>query len=188
MREPDLGDDETGRFAAIVRAELGPIRQYIRRRVEPDDVDDIVAEVFAAAWKHRKRLPDPPRFWLLRTAWFHVSMHLRHRHRQARLFGRIAALPDEHMPSPEETAVEGAEVRAALARLSPPDQEVLRLAAWEELTSAQIADVLACTQIAARTRLHRARRKLARLLGEPGATLTTTESATPTSDPQGAHK
>jgi DNA-directed RNA polymerase specialized sigma24 family protein len=30
----------------------------------------------------------------------------------------------------------------ALARLSPGDQEILRLKAWEELSSAEIGDVL----------------------------------------------
>jgi RNA polymerase sigma factor (sigma-70 family) len=176
MREPI----EDGRFADIVRAELTPIRQYVRRRVPPDDVDDIVAEVFAAAWKHRKRLPDPPRFWLLRTAWFHVSMHLRHRHRQARLVGRIAALPDQAAAGPEETVVDGADVRAALARLPLKDQEVLRLTAWEGLTTAQAAEVLMCSRIAARTRLHRARRRLARLLelrDDPPEPPTSTRSA-----------
>jgi RNA polymerase sigma factor (sigma-70 family) len=169
MTEPT--DD--GRFAEIVRTELAPIRQYVRRRVPPDDVDDIVSEVFAAAWKHRKRLPDPPRFWLLRTAWFHVSKQHRQRHRQTRVAGRLAELRDEPTPGPEETAIDGADVRAALTRLSPADQEVLRLAAWEDLPPARIAEVLACSQLAARTRLHRARRKLARLLAEPAATFVT---------------
>lgn len=178
--------NEDGWFADIVRTELAAIRQYVRRRVPPDEVDDIVAEVFAAAWKHRKRLPEPPRFWLLRTAWFHISKQHRHRHRQTRLAGRLATIRDEPAPGPEDTAIGGADVRAALARLSAADREVLRLTAWEDLSTAQLAEVLACTQIAARTRLHRARRKLARLLEEPPAHYTATESV-PTGGQQGAH-
>jgi RNA polymerase sigma factor (sigma-70 family) len=94
-------------------------------------------------------------------------MHLRHRHRQTRLVARIAALPDQTTTGPEETVVDGADVRAALAQLPLRDQEVLRLTAWEGLATAQAAEVLACSRIAVRTRLHRARRRLARLLDVP---------------------
>lgn len=56
-------------------------------------------------------------------------------------------------------------LRAALASLSERDQEVLRLVAWDGLTPAQVAVVLGCTPVAARTRLHRARGRLAVRLG-----------------------
>ena len=56
-------------------------------------------------------------------------------------------------------------LRAALASLSSGDQEVLRLVAWDGLTPAQVAVVLGCTPVAARTRLHRARSRLAARLG-----------------------
>jgi RNA polymerase sigma-70 factor (ECF subfamily) len=51
-------------------------------------------------------------------------------------------------------------IRAALLRLESRDQEILRLAAWEELTPSAIACVLGITPIAARSRLHRARNRL----------------------------
>lgn len=56
-------------------------------------------------------------------------------------------------------------LRAALASLSECDQEVLRLVAWDGLTSAELAAALGCTPVAARTRLHRARGRLAARLG-----------------------
>ena len=36
------------------------IQRYVARRVEPDAVDDIVAETFATAWRRLPRDVDPP--------------------------------------------------------------------------------------------------------------------------------
>jgi DNA-directed RNA polymerase specialized sigma24 family protein len=48
----------------------------------------------------------------------------------------------------------------ALGRLEFEDQEILRLAGWEELSPGEIAVVLGISPVAARSRLHRARRRL----------------------------
>ena len=58
-------------------------------------------------------------------------------------------------------------IRAALARLSDTDQEVLRLAAWEQLDTPALAYVLECSEVAARVRLHRATRRLRVMLTVP---------------------
>ena len=62
-----------------------------------------------------------------------------------------------------------ASVAAAFAQLREEDRELLALAAWEELDPGEIATVLACSRNAARIRLHRARRRLARELQGAGA-------------------
>jgi DNA-directed RNA polymerase specialized sigma24 family protein len=48
--------------------------------------------------------------------------------------------------------------------LPPADQELLALAAWEKLTTRQIAAVLGCSRNAVRIRRHRARRRFTALL------------------------
>lgn len=154
-------------FADLVRDHLVPVRRYAARRVPPDDVEDVVAEVFATAWRHRAKLPDPPRFWLLRTAWFHIQRSYRSRLRENRLVDRLTGLRHEQGSGLEEEAVDALLVRSAMTRLSDTDQEVLRLAAWEGLSNAEIAEVLVCSPITARARLHRARRRLGRLLEPP---------------------
>jgi DNA-directed RNA polymerase specialized sigma24 family protein len=61
-----------------------------------------------------------------------------------------------------EPAVPGREealVHEALRRLGPRDREVLLLAEWEDLAPAEIAAVMGCLAITARSRLHRARRR-----------------------------
>ena len=57
-----------------------------------------------------------------------------------------------------------------MAALRDEDAELLRLWAWEQLTPAEIAEVLGITPNAASIRLHRAREKLReelRKTGEP---------------------
>jgi RNA polymerase sigma-70 factor (ECF subfamily) len=67
----------------------------------------------------------------------------------------VATVPAEESDDPAER------VRAALARLRPDEQELLRLTEWERLSPAEAATVLGCSPGALRVRLHRARRHLA---------------------------
>ena len=60
----------------------------------------------------------------------------------------------------------------ALASLSPADQEILRLVAWEELGNQQIAAVLGITPNAVAIRLHRARSRFSNALARASATRT----------------
>src|SRR4051794_29200699 len=66
---------------------------YTARRVPAADVDDVLAEVFATAWQHKDRVPDPPLPWLYRTASHHVLHVYRARGRRDRLAQRLAAEP-----------------------------------------------------------------------------------------------
>lgn len=54
-----------------------------------------------------------------------------------------------------------------LDSLDPTDAEVLRLTVWEQLTPAEIAEVLGISQTASRNRLLRARRKAQALFDGP---------------------
>ncbi len=69
-------------------------------------------------------------------------------------------------PDPAEVATDVLHVRSVLAALPSAEQEALRLTEWDQLTAAESAQVLGCTRAAFRVRLHRARRRLARLLAE----------------------
>jgi RNA polymerase sigma-70 factor (ECF subfamily) len=55
----------------------------------------------------------------------------------------------------------------AFRTLGEKDQEVLRLHAWEGLAGKALAVALGCTTGTAAVRLHRARRRLERLLTSP---------------------
>jgi RNA polymerase sigma-70 factor (ECF subfamily) len=56
------------------------------------------------------------------------------------------------------------ELRAALSVLSTAERDLLLLVAWEELTPAEAARAVGISQVAARSRLHRARMRAARAL------------------------
>ena len=100
---------------------------------------------------------------------------LANRHRKVRrgrsLVERIARTPNPAPETPESIVIRretGAEVRSALSQLRRGDQEVLRLATWEELPHAEIAEILGCSRHAVDQRIHRATRRLARKLAKTG--------------------
>ncbi len=74
----------------------------------------------------------------------------------------VSARAEAGRPAPDSA------VMAALARLDEADRELITLVAWEGLDRDQIATMLGCSRATIRVRLHRARRRLARLLAEEG--------------------
>ena len=119
------------------------------------------AEAFLAAWRRLDELPDgdAARICLYATARRVIANQRRSSRRRLALYERLAsdAAFAARRASPAER--EEALVHEALARLGPRDREVLLLAEWEGLSSAEIAVALGCLAITARGRLHRARRR-----------------------------
>ncbi len=150
------------RFERLYREHGRALLAYaVRRTSDAQDAADVVAEVFLVAWR---RLDDVPsaeggRLWLYGVARHALANQQRSERRRERLGDRLrrelpAAVQSLRAPAPESGAI-----RAAIGRLGPEDQEILRLAGWEELTPSEIATVLGISPIAARSRLHRARRR-----------------------------
>jgi RNA polymerase sigma factor (sigma-70 family) len=146
------------------------ILAYALRRVgDPEDAADVVAETFLIAWR---RLEDVPpdrqaRLWLYGVARRVLANQRRGERRRERLGERLRA---DLAPALAEQPEPGPDILAALGRLGPKDREVLRLVAWEELQPSELATVLGTSAVAARSRLHRARRRLRRALeGEDGS-------------------
>lgn len=178
--EPDR--DEAW-FEALFRAHGNQVAAYARRRV-PGEADDVVAEVFAAAWRHRAKVPETALPWLYRTASNVVLHSRRSRARGAALTERIARRDEPDRDPPDAWSGVAARlddarrVERLFAVLPPRDVEILRLWAWEQLGADEIAYVLTISPAAARVRLHRARKRAEVLLATdpPGAA----PAATPT--------
>jgi RNA polymerase sigma-70 factor (ECF subfamily) len=156
--------DPESRFREVFDAAYGPLCRYARHRgLAGPDADDLVAQVLEIAWRRLDEVPaDEPLPWLYAVARNLWRNQARKDRRRLDLLTRFSAsLPSESVSDSTDPGV----LRAALAALSESDQEVLRLVAWEGLTPAGLATVLGCTPVAARTRLHRARARLARKLG-----------------------
>jgi RNA polymerase sigma-70 factor (ECF subfamily) len=153
------------RFRHVYEAHHHRILGYALRRVErPEDAADVVAETFLVAWRRLDDIPEGREalLWLYGTARRVLANLHRTERRRSRLVERlrreIASLPAVVSPAATE------EVRAvlrALDQLREEDREILRLAAWEDLSHQEIAQVLRCSANAAKIRLHRARRRLA---------------------------
>ena len=148
------------RFEDLFRAHHRQVRAYAVRRVGVDAADDVVAEVFSVAWSRLGEVPPTPLPWLYGVARNIVLHEHRTRGRRDALVGRagrdLLTAPAEAPTSAVEAAIT---VQRVLAALPEADAEVLRLTVWEELTPAEIADVLGCSAGSVRVRLHRARRR-----------------------------
>jgi RNA polymerase sigma-70 factor, ECF subfamily len=154
-------------FAQLYRRFHRPVRDFCRRRVASDLVDDAVAETFLTAWR---RLNDVPAgaealVWLYGVAYRVIGHQRRSTARRRRLENRLRSVVSRPASAADESIINGAEYRLVLtaaARLGDSDAEVLRLTAWERLSVAEVAAVLGIDPNAAKQRLHRARRNLGR--------------------------
>jgi RNA polymerase sigma factor (sigma-70 family) len=169
----DAPDARSERFEALFRAHYAVVAGYFARRAGPDAVDDLVDDVFLAAWRRLDQVPAQARPWLLAVARNVLGTHIRGRRRGRALGLRLAlAAGDEPAPAPD---LGGPEVTgaagSALAALKPRDREALCLIAWEGLTPAEAAAVTGESPAAFRVRLHRARRRFKALLArDPDST------------------
>ena len=140
---------------------------YCRRRSDAQTAADGLAETFLVAWRRIDEVPDGDAAlgWLYGVARRVLANEFRRTRRSRQLATRLRADESASDLTPEVVVVRQERDRvmfAALAELRPQDQEVLRLAWWEELPHAEIADILGCSHNAATLRIHRAARRVAK--------------------------
>ncbi len=147
-------------FDVLYREHAPAVLAYCLRRASPDVAEEAASETFAIAWR---RAADSPvsLAWLLGVARRVLANEHRAVRRRRALNERVAT-----QPTPVSAVDETPQILEALGRLSAVEQEVLRLAAWEELRSEEAAQVLGCSPVAYRIRLHRARRRLMQAMVE----------------------
>ncbi|UBU12773.1 RNA polymerase sigma factor [Nonomuraea gerenzanensis] len=154
------------RFEEIYMAHYPAIATYVRRRsTSPDDIADVLAETFTTAWRRLNDVPPKPeqaRLWLYGVARRVLANHFRAEERRTALAVRLRG----EVTTWAAAVVRDDSAHRAFQRLSDDDREVLALVAWEGLTGPEIAKVLGCSRGAARLRLHRARKRLAKELAE----------------------
>lgn len=136
---------------------------YIARRV-PDVADDVTSETFSTAWTKRRHIPVGHELpWLYRTAANHISHARRSWSRRDALHTRVSATTPTALHDFSDDVAHHTDasrtINHVFSQLSTADADILRLWAWEELTTPEIAVALGIKPSTARARLSRARRR-----------------------------
>lgn len=175
---------EEARFGQLYDRHYAAIRDFCRRRVERDAVDDVVAETFLTAWRRIGEVPtgDLGKLWLYGVAYRMIGNQWRGAARRRRLHDRLRVVDGGAAAVVDDTVVIADQRRLVLeaaARLNERDAEVLRLAAWEQLSTSDIAQVLGIAPNAVKQRLHRAKQHLGREFRALEARTSTTSPVAP---------
>ena len=155
------------RFGRLYRDQGRAILAYALRRVEdPESAADVVAETFLVAWRRLDQVPSDARarLWLFGVARRVIANQHRAERRRSRLAERLGESLRAELATRPAPAGEAAAVLRAMGGLGDDDRELLLLISWEELSPGEAAEVLGISSLAARSRLHRARRRLRTLL------------------------
>jgi len=143
---------------------------YCARRVPAQTAHDVVSDVFLVVWRRIDEIPpDTERAWLFSVARGVLANTRRSESRRDNLVAKLRTLRSPTTAEIDLQVVassEGALVRRALTRLRAGDQEILRLAAWEELTGPEMAIVLDLSLSAVQQRLSRAKKRFAKALAD----------------------
>lgn len=165
--------ERVARFEAIYMEHRRAVLAYCLRRSDPDTARDAMADTFLVMWRRLDEVPAEPLGWLFATARRTLANARRASSRQSSLRDKMRGHADVvHEPGPEQQALRSEEheaVQIALTRLSPSDQEILRLAAWDDLSTAELSAALDIPAARVSVRLHRAKRRLARAYAAVGA-------------------
>jgi RNA polymerase sigma-70 factor (ECF subfamily) len=159
-----MSDDAKARFADFYRANYSLILATCMRRLnERAAAEDATSEVFRVAWMRFQDGTEISVPWLYGVARNVVGNAYRGRARNAAIeSAAIDALRSEDDPWSDDAQ----EVRAAMRRLRPTDRELLFMTYWEDLSGAEVAQILRCKVSAVWVRLNRARSALRRELTE----------------------
>jgi RNA polymerase sigma-70 factor (ECF subfamily) len=156
------------RLEVLFRAHHKAVLAYVRRRAAHESVDDVVAETFLVAWRRLDRVPaDSPLPWLLAIARKVVATQRRSELRRDALYLRLQATLGCQVTDGLSAEPSTGAMAAALARLNDKDREALTLIGWDGLRPREAAAVMGEIPSAFYVRLHRAKRRLRRLLDEP---------------------
>ena len=161
-------------FERLVR-QVGPaMLAYARRRTDPNTAEDVVAEALAVLWRRHPEVPTTgiseenydATAWAVGITRKCLANAQRSARRHVTLMGKVATMADRPTSDQQDyvDSDRNEPLHKALGSLRPPDRELLRLWAWDDLKPAQIAAVLETSPENVSVRLHRAKQRLAAAL------------------------
>lgn len=145
-------------FEQIVSRHMDDIRRLAARLLGwPADTDDLVQDVFAAAWRHRRRFRAD---CSLKSWLFTITLNQCRTHRRRRmLWNRFLKKQTQAEAVPAE-APDFGPVRQAVAALPEKYRQVIVLKYLEDLPAKETQNLLNISEAALNTRLTRARQQL----------------------------
>lgn len=169
------GNDEG--FTRLVEHYQTPVFNLCYRMLgEPEAAEDAAQESFLRTYQNLSRYDRQRPFttWLLSIAAHHCIDRLRRRRfvifsldAEREEDDRPTELPDRNAIDPEQEAIRREEqegIQAALRGLDATDRAAIVLRYWYDFSEVEIAESLNLTVSAVKSRLHRARKAVARLL------------------------
>lgn len=148
VRHRGVSDDEFSEFYLAQRDRC--LRAVVASGLRPDAAEEAVAEAFARAWSHwrRVRALERPEAWVVRTAVNADISWWRRRRREA----PSPTLPD----GIHEDGADRTDLLAAVRRLPPRQREVVVLRYLLDLSTEQTATHLAIAPGTVASQLHKA--------------------------------
>lgn len=156
-------------FKRLYERNSAKVMAYCVRRLGHDLAQDALAETFLVAWRRSADIPegDGELPYLYRIAGNVVSNLRRSGRRRVRLEAKLRGAGIE-MGLDASTYVlrseQNRQVVGAVEQLRPKDREILMLYLWEELPRETIAAMMGLSKQAVDQRIHRAYKRLGRLL------------------------
>lgn len=141
-------------FIAIHKDSYPRVYSFVRRRVESAELaEEIAADVFRVVWQKWDEAPATDIAWLLTVARNLIGNAYRSRDRQTALQDKLRSTAVLRFGEDSHNVA----IHDVLSTLRDKDRDVLQLAYWDQLSIAEIAGALQCSEAAAKVRLHRAR-------------------------------
>ncbi len=162
-------------FAELFRRYKQPLFGFYRRRLaDPSHAEELTQETWVALLRASPRYQPTA---LFRTYLYAIAFKILRAHRRKTAFRAVFhADAGTHEPATRNTFDTTLILRDAVRRLDAHDREVLLLREFEQLSYAEIADLLHLPINTVRSRLFRARAALHDLLTAPAPTPALTQS------------
>jgi RNA polymerase sigma-70 factor, ECF subfamily len=154
-------------FAELFRRYKQPLFGFFRRRLmDLGEAEELTQETFLAVVRGASRYQ--PRA-LFRTYLYAIAFKILRAHRRKQLFRAtfLGQRKDAQEPAGRDGTEAAVLLRQALRKLDRTDREILMLREFEELSYAEISELLDLPLNTVRSRLFRARLALKELLDEP---------------------
>jgi RNA polymerase sigma-70 factor (ECF subfamily) len=163
-------------FTELVERYQTPVYNLCHRMLgNAPEAEDAAQETFVRVYKHLADYNAEQKLssWVLAIASHYCIDRLRRRRITWLSLEDVLPMPAEihDTARPEETAVEhesNAEVQDLLQELPPEYRLVITLRYWQDLSYAEIAQIVDSTESAVKSRLHRARRVMAQQILSQG--------------------